>query len=152
MVLFNTSRRKITKLWIQSVLLQFHIEHVFLLIPARYWWPCLLVCCHVCTWTGSKVGTEGPKIFNQSSKKKRKKGENGLWSNGSLSVSLILCQSPVITMCREQQNSIRGDRSEISCMLHKEGFVFIVDKQLHIKVLIRIIHLHNLASVLIVVV
>lgn len=74
MVSFNTNRRKITRAVNQkSVLLQFHIYCVLLFrMPAHYCWPCLLVCCHVCTLTGSKVGTEGPKIFDQSSKKERK--------------------------------------------------------------------------------
>lgn len=59
----------------KSVLLQFHSDiHLLLcillfLMPADCGWPCLapeeLVCCHVCTLTGSRVGSEGPKIFDQ---------------------------------------------------------------------------------------
>lgn len=79
-----------------SVLLQLHSDlhllcFLVFLMPADCGWPCLapeeLVCCHFCTLTGSKAGTEGPKIFDDQWSKKR---EKALWRNGFHPFSLYL--------------------------------------------------------------
>lgn len=123
------TEEKSPELWIKKVCYYSSASTVLLfLMPAHYWWLCLLVCCHVCTLTGSKVGTEEPKIFDQSSKKRESPLEEWLCF---LSVLLYLYQSLVIMMRTDQQNSTI-ESSELGCM-HKKGFVFIAYKQLHIK-------------------
>lgn len=110
----TTKRRKIT-IAQKSVISQLHSDIHLLcvllfLMPTDCGWPCLapeeLVCCHVCTPTGSKVGTEGPKIFDQWSKKKQNR-ESPLeeWLSSFLSVSLYLYQSLSLWWCMATGNT-----------------------------------------------
>lgn len=70
-------------------------------------WPCLtpeeLVCCHVCLETGSNVGKEEPKIFDNQERKER---ENALWvSSPSLYHSLL--QSNFIWSFMSTRNTLK---------------------------------------------
>lgn len=79
-------------------------------MPADCGWPRLapeeLVCCHVCTQTGSGVGTEGPKIFDDQWSKKERKPSGGMAFILSLCISLSLSISPLIVMRGNQQRRI----------------------------------------------
>lgn len=125
-----------------SVLLQLHSDlhllcFLLVLMPADCGWPCLapeeLVCCHFCTLTGSKAGTEGPKIFDdQWSKKKERKPSGGMAFILSLCISLSRSIFLVMMMRSKQQHWIHwiiDESSELNCMPHKRGFVFLAHKQ-----------------------
>lgn len=97
----TTKEEPSSSLWINKMLLQFHSDKRLLCAPlcqllADCGWPCLapedLVSCHVCTLTGSKVGTEGLRVFDDQWGKTERESPLEEWLSSFLSVSFYLYQ------------------------------------------------------------